>query len=119
MKNVVKLSLAGGFIALASCTNLSDKKVEQPYAISTIDLNEADYVRQVLESTDGAKGNFRVEPGSTVTTIYFKSPDKPLSEEQARAWMRSIKDELTKSRGREANDLKFVFKDVTLIEWIA
>ena len=101
---------------LSGCTNLSDKKVEQPGVISTIDLNEAAYVRDFLNATEGFKGTFTVEPGSTVTTVIFKSPDEPMNEEACRKWMRSIKAPLTESRGREANTLRFVFKNVTIEE---
>lgn len=101
---------------ISGCTNLSDKKVEQPGVISTIDLNEADYVRDFLNATDGFKGTFSVQPGSTVTTVIFKAPDEPMNEEACRTWMRSIKAPLTESRGREANTLKFVFKNITLEE---
>jgi hypothetical protein len=104
-------------IALISgCTNLSDKKQEMPGVISTIDLNEADYVKDFLNATEGFKGTFTVEPGQTVTTVYFKAPDEPMNEEACRKWMRSIKAPLTESRGREANTLKFVFKNVTIEE---
>lgn len=108
--SIITLSLISG------CTNLSDKKVEQPGVISTIDLNEADYVRDFLNATDGFKGTFTVEPGTTVTTVIFKAPDEPMNEEACRKWMRSIKAPLTESRGREANTLKFVFKNVTIEE---
>ena len=114
MKKIVLPLIA---IALISgCTNLSDKKQEIPGVISTIDLNEADYVKDFLNATEGFKGTFTVEAGSTVTTVTFKEPDEPMNEEAARKWMRSIKAPLTKSRGREANTLKFVFKNVTLEE---
>ncbi|MDF7798890.1 hypothetical protein P4C99_05420 [Pontiellaceae bacterium B1224] len=101
---------------LSGCTNLSDKKTEQPGIISTIDLNEANYVRDFLNATDGFKGTFTVDPGSTVTTVIFKAPDEPMNEEACRNWMRSIKAPLTESRGREANTLKFVFKNITIEE---
>ena len=100
---------------LSGCTNLSDKKQEQPF-ISTIDVNEAAYVRGFLNATDGFKGTFTVDAGQTVTTVIFKEPDEPLNEEACRKWMRSIKAPLTESRGREANTLKFVFKNVTIEE---
>ena len=104
-------------IALISgCTNLSDKKQEIPGVISTIDLNEADYVRDFLNATEGFKGKFTVEAGSTITTVTFKEPDEPMNEEACRKWMRSIKAPLTESRGREANTLRFVFKNVTIEE---
>lgn len=101
---------------LAGCTNLSDKKIEQPFVISTIDVNEAHYVREVLNAQDGMKGTFTVDAGSTVTTVTFKEPDEPMNEEQCRKWMRSIKAPLTEHRGREANTLKFVFKNITIEE---
>ena len=101
---------------LCGCTNLSDKKRETPFIISTIDLNEARYVEEILNAQDGAEGNFTVEPGPTTTTVYIKSPDEPLNEEACRTWMRSIKAPLTEHRGREANTLKFVFKNVTIEE---
>ena len=101
---------------LSGCANLSDKKTEQPGVISTIDINEAAYVRDFLNATEGFKGTFSVEAGSTVTTVIFKEPDEPMNEEACRKWMRSIKAPLTESRGREANTLKFVFKNVTIEE---
>ena len=101
---------------LPGCSNLSDKKKEQPFVISTIDVNEAHYVREVLNNQDGMEGTFTVEAGSTVTTVTFTSPDEPANEEQCRKWMRSIKAPLTEHRGREANTLKFVFKNVTIEE---
>ncbi|RKX46705.1 MAG: hypothetical protein DRP64_02790 [Verrucomicrobia bacterium] len=104
------------FVLLTGCTNLSDKKIEQPFVISTIDVNEAYYVRDFLNATEGFKGTFNVNAGSTVTTVTFKSPDEPMDEEACRKWMRSIKAPLTEHRGREANTLKFVFKNVTLEE---
>jgi len=103
-------------VLLSGCTNLSDKKTEQPFVISTIDVNEAHYVRDFLNATEGFKGTFTVDAGSTETTVTFKSPDEPMDEEACRKWMRSIKAPLTKHRGREANTLKFVFKNVTLEE---
>lgn len=103
-------------VLLAGCTNLSDKKREQPFIISTIDINEAYYVRDFLNATEGFKGTFTVDPGSTVTTVTFNSPDEPLNEKACRKWMRSIKAPLTEHRGREANTLKFVFKNITLEE---
>lgn len=106
----ITISLIGG------CTNLSDKKQEILGVISTRDINEANYVKKILNSQDGAKGNFRVEPGSTVTTVHIKSPDEPLDEEACRKWMRSIKASLSEHRGREANTLRFVFKNVTIEE---
>ena len=101
---------------LSGCTSLSDKEVEQPFIISTIDLNEAYYVRDVLNTQTGMKGTFKVDPGSTVTTVTFRSPNEPIDEAACRKWMRSIKAPLTEHRGREANTLKFVFKNVTLEE---
>lgn len=101
---------------LSGCTNLSDRKQEQPFVISTIDVNEAAYVRDFLNATDGFKGTFTVKAGPTVTTVNFKEPDEPMNEEACRKWMRSIKAPLTESRGREANTLKFVFKNVTVEE---
>ena len=101
---------------VSGCTNLSDKKIEQPGVISTIDVNEAAYVRDFLNATEGFKGTFKVEAGSTVTTVTFSEPDEPMNEELCRKWMRSIKAPLTESRGREANTLKFVFKNVTIEE---
>ena len=101
---------------LSGCANLSDKKTEQPGVISTIDVNEAAYVRDFLNATEGFKGTFKVQAGSTVTTVVFSEPDEPMNEEEARKWMRSIKAPLSKSRGREANTLKFVFKNMTLEE---
>ena len=103
-------------VLLLGCTDLSDKKIENPWVISTIDVNEAYYVRDVLNSQDGMKGTFTCNAGSTVTTVTFKSPDEPMDEEACRKWMRSIKAPLTEHRGREANTLKFVFKNVTLEE---
>jgi hypothetical protein len=103
-------------VLLSGCTNLSDKKKEQPFIISTIDINEAAYVRDFLNATDGFKGTFTVDAGQTVTTVTFKEPDEPLNEEACRKWMRSIKAPLTEHRGREANTLKFVFKNITLEE---
>jgi hypothetical protein len=104
------------FALLTGCADLSDKKNEQPFILSTIDINEACYVRDFLNATEGFKGTFTVDPGCTVTTVTFKSPDEPLNEEACRKWMRSIKAPLTAHRGREANTLKFVFKNVTLEE---
>jgi hypothetical protein len=101
---------------LSGCSNLSDKKKEQPFVISTIDINEAHYVRDVLNTQDGMKGTFTVDAGSTVTTVTFKSPDEPMDVEACHKWMCSIKAPLTEHRGREANTLKFVFKDITLEE---
>jgi len=79
-------------------------------------MHEADYVRDYLNATEGFKGNFTVQAGPTVTTVTFSAPDQPLNEEAARKWMRGIKATLTEHRGREANTLKFVFKNVTLEE---
>ena len=79
-------------------------------------MNEAHYVRDFLNATEGFKGTFTVDAGSTVTTVTFKSPDEPMDEEACRKWMRSIKAPLTEHRGREANTLMFVFKNVTLEE---
>jgi hypothetical protein len=107
---IITISLLGG------CANLSDKKTEQLGVISTIDVNEAAYVRDLLNATDGFKGTFTVEAGQTVTTVIFKAPDEPMNEEACRKWMRSIKAPLSESRGREANTLKFVFKNVTIEE---
>lgn len=104
------------FFPILSCTNMSESKVDVPYVITTADLNEADQLREILDSTGGAKGNFRVTPGAKVTTVHFKSPDKPLDEAAARKWMKTIKARITKANGREANMLKFIFKGVTLSE---
>ena len=101
---------------ILSCTSMSEAKVDVPYVISTADLNEADQLREILNSTSGAKGNFRVTPGAKVTTVHIKSPDKPLDEAAARKWMKNIKARITKANGREANTLKFIFKGVTLTE---
>lgn len=114
MKTSIAISIFG--IVLCGCADLSDKKKEQPFVISTIDINEAQYIRDVLNSQDGIKGTFTADAGPTVTTVTFKSPDEPMNEESCRKWMRSIKAPLTEHRGREANTLKFVFKNITLEE---
>ena len=114
MKTII-LPIAA-IVLLSGCANLSDKKQEQPFVISTIDINEAAYVRDFLNATEGFKGHFSVQAGSTVTTVTFKEPDEPIDEEACRKWMRSIKAPLTEHRGREANTLKFVFQNVTIEE---
>lgn len=114
MKKVLLPLLA--IAVISGCTNLSDKKTEQPGVISTIDVNEAAYVRDFLNATEGFRGTFDVEAGSTATTVTFSEPEEPLNEEACRKWMRNIKAPLTESRGREANTLRFVFRNVTIEE---
>jgi hypothetical protein len=101
---------------LCGCTNLSDKKIEQPWIISIIDIHEANFVEAVLNQNPQFKGIFRVEPGSKTTTVYFKTPPKPADELALRTSMKQIKEILTKQRGRTANTIRFVFPDVTLEE---
>ena len=103
-----------GMLLLSHCSNLSDRNVEQPFVISTIDLNEASTVRDILNNEPGLKGNFKVEAGSTVTTVIFSAPDEPVNAEGIRKGMEKIKALLTENRGREANTLKFIFKNITL-----
>jgi len=113
MKILVILAIG---IFLCGCTNLSDKKIEQPWVISTIDLNEADFVKDVLNQDPQLKGNFHVDPGSKITTVHFKTPPKPANETALRDSMRQIKSILTKHRGRTANTIRFVFPEITLEE---
>jgi hypothetical protein len=102
-------------VLLCGCTNLSDKKIEQPWVISTIDINEAAFVRDVLKK-DMPADNFYVLAGSTTTTVHFKAPSKPANEIALRESMRQIKGILSEHRGRTANTLRFIFPEVTLEE---
>ena len=80
------------------------------------DLDEADYMRQVLAKDPKAKGNYEVIPGSEVTTVKIISPNAPPDERALRLSMKSIKAAMHESFGREPNKLRFVFKEVTIEE---
>lgn len=103
------ITLSAFFIGCAS-TN------EHLGAINTSDLDEADFVREVLGQNPSAKGNFSVSPGSTVTTVQISTPRKPANEESMRASLKGIKDAMRQSYGREPNTLRFVFEEVTIEE---
>ena len=102
-------------IFLCGCTNLSDKKHEQPW-LSTIDINEAYFVKDSLNQDQQLKDTFDVEAGITTTTVRFKCPPRPANELMTRTYMRELKAILTKHRGRTANTIRFVFPEVTLEE---
>jgi hypothetical protein len=103
------IALSAFFIGCAS-TN------EHLGAINTSDLNEADFVREVLGQNPSAKGNFSVTPGSTVTTVHILNQSKPENEEAMRASLIGIKDTMRQSFGREPNTLRFIFEEVTIEE---
>ena len=103
-------------IFLCGCTNLSDKKIEQPWVISTIDIHEADFVEAVLNQNPQLKGTFDIDPGPKITTVHFRSPPKPANEAALRESMQKIKGILSERRGRTANTLRFIFPEVTLEE---
>lgn len=100
--------------SLTSCTNLSDKSIEQP-TISIIDLNEGKFVKRVLDGSS-SKGNFKVEPNRTETVVTFSYPNKPEDEPQFKKFLKEVKSKLSKSRGREANTLVFKFPHKTYRE---
>ncbi len=112
----MKISVILIGLFLCGCTNLSDKKIEQPFVISTIDLNEARFVRDLLKQDPKNSGNYDVQPGPTTTTVIFKAPPKPVNEDALRDSMKKIKNVLTLRRGRTANTLRFIFPEVTLEE---
>ena len=95
---------------------LSDRRIEQPFVISTIDINEASFVNDVLSGNPSLAGTFEVEPGQKETTVTFTEPNKPESEEAVRNSMKQIKTELTKHRGRTANELVFIFPEAEIRE---
>ena len=103
-------------LASQSCTNLSDRKIEQPFIVSIIDLHEAQYVEQVLKSEPRLKGNIKVTAHSDRTVVKFKYPSKPVSVNEVRRGMKLLKDDLTKRRGRTANMLVYIFPEITLTE---
>lgn len=95
---------------------LSDRKIEQPFVISTIDINEASFVNGVLNGNPSLVGTFDVEPGQKETKVTFTEPNKPESEVALRESMKQIKTELTKHRGRTANELVFIFPEAEIRE---
>ena len=95
---------------------LSDRRIEQPFVISTIDINEATFVRDVLNGNPSLAGTFEVEPGQKETKVTFTEPAKPESEVALRESMKQIKKELTKHRGRTANELVFIFPEAEIRE---
>ena len=112
MKKSLLLLLALALLPLAGCSTFGGKKD----AITTEDLNQAQYVRNALNAEKDLRGIFTVTPGANVTTVTFNKPNRPASEEQCRRWMSNLKSQISQHMGKEANTLRFVFKDVVLEE---
>jgi hypothetical protein len=99
-------------ISIVGCTSTS----ESIAPINTSDLNEADFVRSVLSTNPDAKGNYEVVPGHSVTTVRISRPNRPENEAALRESMRSIKNAIREKLHSDPNNLRFIFREVTIEE---
>jgi hypothetical protein len=114
MHRLITFVTATFCLLTSSCTNLSDRKRETPLLITTIDINEAEYVRECLKRSGAA--HYQVLAGQTTTEAYLKMTLAKEDEASVRDTMRSMKAEMTNMRGRIANTLVFKFRNTTLRE---
>jgi hypothetical protein len=113
MRKLAILLLCALSVTLAGCTP-SESSMKVPGAISTLDLNQVDYLRSWLSQIPEIKDRHEVIPGSEEIVIKFKDdlPEgrTPIFKER----LTQLKNEMQQKMKKPINTLVFEFPSQTI-----